>query len=99
MISEWGNPAVRKAVIPQGKQTRGIETSKYPEEKKSTEIPSVAASESGTAQTRVYVIASGRCSVGVVGADWDRLNDPGELQSLHLAEGVWKVPPKRVKAP
>ena len=33
------------------KQTRGIETSKYPEEKKSTEIPLVVASERGTAQS------------------------------------------------
>ena len=32
------------------KQTRGTETSKYPEEKTSTEIPLVAASESGEGQ-------------------------------------------------
>ena len=32
-----------------GKRTRGTETSKYPEEKKSTEIPLVAASERGLA--------------------------------------------------
>ena len=32
------------------KQTRRTETSKYPEEKKSTEIPSVAASERGLAE-------------------------------------------------
>ena len=31
--------------------TRGTETSKYPEEKKTTVIPRVAASESGGAQT------------------------------------------------
>ena len=31
--------------------TRGTETSKYPEEKKSTEIPSVVVSERGGAQT------------------------------------------------
>ena len=31
--------------------TRGTETSQYPEEEKSIEIPSVAASERGTAQT------------------------------------------------
>ena len=31
--------------------TRGTETSQYPEEKKSKEIPQVAASERGTAQT------------------------------------------------
>ena len=32
------------------KQTRGIETSQYPEEKKSIEIPLVVASERGKAQ-------------------------------------------------
>ena len=33
------------------KQTQGTETSKYLEEKESTEIPPVAVSEGGTAQT------------------------------------------------
>ena len=33
------------------KTTRGTETSKYPEEKKETSIPQVAASEKGAAQT------------------------------------------------
>ena len=33
------------------KRTRGSETSQYPQEEKSIEIPSVAASERGTAQT------------------------------------------------
>ena len=33
------------------KRTRGSETSQYPEEEKSKEIPSVAASERGRAQT------------------------------------------------
>lgn len=32
-----------------GRRTRGTETSKYPEEKKSIEIPLVAASERGLA--------------------------------------------------
>ena len=32
-------------------RTRGSETSQYPEEKKSTEIPLVAASERGLGQT------------------------------------------------
>ena len=39
--------------IPQGKQTRRTETSKYPEEKKSTEIPLVVASERGSALKRM----------------------------------------------
>ena len=33
--------------------TRGTETSKYPEEKKSNEIPQVVASERGRGQTRI----------------------------------------------
>jgi hypothetical protein len=33
------------------RRTRGSETSQYPEEEKSKEIPSVAASERGRAQT------------------------------------------------
>ena len=52
-VPEWGNPA---GVMPRhpplnaigGEEaTRGTETSKYPEEEKSTEIPVVAASETG----------------------------------------------------
>ena len=37
--------------IVQVKETRGTETSKYPEEEKETSIPQVAASERGRAQT------------------------------------------------
>ena len=56
-ISEWGNPpeVMFRYLITEyigfGRQTRGIETSKYPKEEKSTEIPSVAASERRLAQT------------------------------------------------
>ena len=42
MVSEWGNPPGRKIrvfLIYQIEGTRGTETSKYPEEKKSYEIP------------------------------------------------------------
>ena len=53
-MSEWGNPTVIRRLsyteyIGVRKQTRRTETSKYPEEKKSTEIPLVAASERGAA--------------------------------------------------
>ena len=53
-ISEWGNPAERTSAIHTPihnvwKGTRGTETSKYPEEKKETSIPQVAASERGRA--------------------------------------------------
>ena len=51
-ISEWGNPACRDARHPQKwGQTRGTETSKYPQEEKTIVIPQVAASERGGAQT------------------------------------------------
>ena len=57
-MSEWGNPAKitwssQAEYIGLAKRTRGTETSKYPEEKKSTEIPLVAASERGPALKRL----------------------------------------------
>ncbi len=39
--------------IPQGRQTRGTETSKYPQEEKTKVIPQVVASERGIAQTNI----------------------------------------------
>lgn len=44
------------------KRTGRTETSQYPEEKKSTEIPLVAASERGTAQSLNQQRASGERS-------------------------------------
>ena len=58
-ISEWGNPAGRRPVIPSGRRTRGTETSKYPQEKKTKVIPEVVASETGTAQTGVVSAMTG----------------------------------------
>ena len=59
-VSEWGNPpdlsGISSWIYRLEKQTRGIETSKYPEEKKSTEIPLVAASEHGKAQLPYHQI-------------------------------------------
>ena len=49
-VSEWGNPPARVSLaeyIGQWRRTGRTETSKYPEEKKSTEIPQVVASERG----------------------------------------------------
>ena len=55
-ISEWGNPHDEESwnvtwIHSVAWGTRGTETSKYPEEKKSTEIPRVVASESGGGET------------------------------------------------
>ena len=73
--------------IRQKEPTEGSEPSQYLEEEKSIEIPSVAASERGIAQTE--------CSdtVGVVGLSQGQ---PGELQSDDAVEGAWKGPPKTV---
>jgi hypothetical protein len=48
---------VARPIMPSqdGKQTEGTETSQYLEEEKSTEMPRVAASEIGTAQTDLLV--------------------------------------------
>ena len=54
-MSEWGNPPARVSLteyIGQWRRTEGTETSKYLEEKKSTEIPPVVASERGRACKR-----------------------------------------------
>ena len=51
-----GQPIPNYWDIPQGRRTRGTETSKYPEEKKTKVIPLVVASEEGKAQT-VFVSA------------------------------------------
>ena len=40
------------SVTPSGGRTWGSETSQYPQEEKSNEIPKVAASEMGLGQTR-----------------------------------------------
>ena len=44
-----GQPSISRGMLPCGERTRGSETSQYPQEKKSTEIPKVAASEMGPA--------------------------------------------------
>ena len=67
------------------RQTRGTETSKYPEEEKTIVIPSVAASERGLAQTKEL-------------ASWGCRTSHMELQMSWLDEEVWKGPPEKVKA-
>ena len=57
-----GEPSRGNALLPAAERiggqeaTGGTETSKYPEEKKSTEIPPVAASERGGAQSLNQVV-------------------------------------------
>ena len=61
-----------------------------PRNRNQVEIPSVAASERGIAQTD----PSDR--FGVVGL---LQGLPGKLSKLMIVEGLWKEPPKRVTVP
>ena len=55
-MAEWGNPAGGDVRHPRKrKRTLGTETSQYREEEKSNEMPGVAASERGRAQTGLLV--------------------------------------------
>ena len=57
MIHGYPNGATRRVerpVTPRGEPTQGTETSKYLQEEKSNEIPQVAASERGLAQTILF---------------------------------------------
>jgi hypothetical protein len=61
---ESNPPQLRKrSGAPQGARTLGKETSEYQQEEKSIEIPLVAASENGLAQTESLPERAGRCSV------------------------------------
>ena len=79
-----GEPAARKARHHDVEPTRGTETSKYPEEEKTTVIPRVAASESGAAQTGCVTARPG-------------LKD-SEIGRLLPGEQGWKTRPEGVKA-
>jgi hypothetical protein len=86
-----GEPTARNGVVSiseyigNGRQTRGTETSKYPEEEKEKSIPQVAASETGRAQTKRL-------------ASWGCRTLNMELQRNGVDEAVWKGLPKKVTA-
>ena len=86
------------------KRTRGTETSQYPEEEKSTEMPQVAASERGPSPNR------GPCGRGVVGPTdaWSEANRSplewgardgdspvGEGEAAHLVEFLSSARPEK----
>ena len=93
-MSEWGNPAAFVGGHPgtrvPGGETRGSETSQYPQEEKSTEIARVVASESAGAQTGE--LAPRGCGTGA----WNREGQAKPLESgatageSPLAEGLFR---------
>ena len=58
-----GQPTPVYRSTPTGEHTGGTETSKYPEEEKTTVIPQVVASERGAAQTASYGVRGSRTCV------------------------------------
>ena len=66
------------------RETRGTETSQYPKERKSTETPSVAASERGRAQTD---------------RDTDRGCGAGVVEWIEPSRSLWKMAPEGVIVP
>ena len=75
-MSEWGNPACMHVTLKR-ESTRGTETSKYPQERKSIETPLVAASERGIGQTASYVKRG--CRTHTTGP-WKLAEAVGKLQ-------------------
>ena len=71
--------------------TGGTETSKYPEEEKSTEIPGVAASETGPAQTRARAKPEGVAARGSRGATSGGLRPRLQSESFVVAERPGKA--------
>ena len=65
--------------IPQGKRTRGTETSKYPEERTSTETPLVVASERGPGQCLFKVNRNDLEKSAIVGESPVRVGDEEDL--------------------
>ena len=104
-IPEWGNPRGAMPAYPHLNQigceeaTGGTETSKYPEEEKSTEIPGVAASETGPAQTRARVKACRRFRAGVVGRGAPGLHPRAAVRNRGGSGTAWEGRRNRVRAP
>ena len=78
--------------------TRGIETSQYPEERKATAIPVVAASELGRDQT---VSVSSLMALLMWGSGTDRvgIRPHKELPNCRVGEQIWKDRPEWVRVP
>ena len=78
--------------------TLGSEPSKYQQEKKSNEIPPVAASERGRAQTfgvpSVHALRRRGC-----GIRWQGVHALRQVRNHEAMGKVWEGLPERVKAP
>ena len=100
-----GQPSRGRALLPASEcigceeATRGTETSKYPEEEKSTEIAGVAASETAPAQTHARASLRALLHEGL----WDRaFHGPQTMDAVTNPRGsgtAWEGRRNRVRAP
>ena len=104
-IPEWGNPAGVMPCCPHQNRIRceeatgGTETSKYPEERKSTETPGVAASETGLSPNPRTCKRQGVAARGLRGAPSRGPAPPGGVTKRHGSGTAWEGRPQRVRAP
>ena len=91
-IPEWGNPAGVMPCYPHQNRIRceeatgGTETSKYPEERKSTETPGVAASETGLSPNPRTCKRQGVAARGLLGLAAESLLSLAESETWMGAE-------------
>ena len=78
--------------------TLGSEPSKYQQEEKSNEIPPVAASERGRAQTFGVPSVRALRRRGCGSRRWS-MHAPRQVRNHGAMGRVWEGPPERVKAP
>ena len=90
-MAEWGNPAGRESSHARKcERTWGTETSQYPEEEESIEMPEVAASETGRSPNRAP------CGRGVVGPTDGSTDGRGSRLERRAREGESPVVEPRV---
>ncbi len=87
-MAEWGNPAGENLSsytesIGVRSDTWGTEPSKYPEEKKSREIPASSGERTGKSLNQIQCQGAYRCWVGVEGCV------RSDMQRLAKENGSW----------
>ena len=82
-----------------GRGTGGTETSKYPEEEKSIEMPGVAASETGRRPNRRRVNPAGVAPPGLQGEASGVPQGPGGVTNRMGSGTAWEGRRHRVRAP
>ena len=103
--SRMGEPSRGHALLPAPESIRceeatgGTETSKYPEERKSTETPGVAASETGLSPNPRTCKRQGVAARGLRGEPSREPALSGGVTKPHGSGTAWEGRPQRVRAP